>query len=190
MVKIEDITTSSVKDKIKELKESGNKSFGEKNYLMAEQIYTEALSLFDLHKIEEKELEIQIRSNLVACHLKLEAYGRAIEECNQILKVDENHVKTLLRRARGYEAQEKYEDAIKDLQKVLGLQPDLKEAKDSLNRLSELRKKQQEQEMGKMLGQLKDLGNQFLGSFGISLDNFKMEKNENTGSYNLSYKSN
>ena len=37
-----------------------------------------------------------------------------------------------------------------------------------------------------VLGGLKNLGNTILGKIGMSLDNFKMNPNEN-GSYNISY---
>jgi hypothetical protein len=36
-------------------------------------------------------------------------------------------------------------------------------------------------------GKLKDLGNMFLGNFGMSVDNFKATKDETTGSYNIAY---
>lgn len=35
------------------------------------------------------------------------------------------------------------------------------------------------------LGKLKDLGNAFLSNFGMSLDNFKLEQDKNTGSWNI-----
>ena len=38
-----------------------------------------------------------------------------------------------------------------------------------------------------MLGKLKDLGNSVLGRFGMSLDNFKAEKDPTTGSYSVSF---
>ena len=37
-------------------------------------------------------------------------------------------------------------------------------------------------------GKLKDLGNTVLGKFGMSLDNFKADKDPNTGSYSINFK--
>jgi hypothetical protein len=38
-----------------------------------------------------------------------------------------------------------------------------------------------------MMGKLKDLGNSLLGNFGLSTDNFKAEKDDATGSYNIQF---
>jgi hypothetical protein len=38
-----------------------------------------------------------------------------------------------------------------------------------------------------VLGKLKDLGNSVLSNFGMSLDNFKMDKDPNTGGYSIRF---
>lgn len=38
-----------------------------------------------------------------------------------------------------------------------------------------------------MLGKLKDLGNSLLGRFGLSVDNFKADKDPQTGSYSIRF---
>ena len=37
------------------------------------------------------------------------------------------------------------------------------------------------------LGKLKELGNSFLGNFGMSLDSFKMEQDKTTGSWSIRF---
>ena len=38
-----------------------------------------------------------------------------------------------------------------------------------------------------MLSKMKDLGNSLLGNFGLSLDNFKAQKDETTGSFSIQF---
>ena len=47
-----------------------------------------------------------------------------------------------------------------------------------------------EKEKEEMVSKLKDLGNFLLGKVGLSLDNFKVEQNPETGSYNIQFQQN
>ena len=57
----------------------------------------------------------------------------------------------------------------------------------AIPRLEKLSAAKLEEQKEEMLGKLKDLGNSVLGRWGMSLDNFKAEKDPNTGSYNISF---
>jgi hypothetical protein len=68
----------------------------------------------------------------------------------------------------------------------LELQSDFVPAKQALQRLPPIIAAKQEKEREEMMGQLKDLGNKFLGLFGLSVDNFKAEKDA-SGGYKLNF---
>jgi hypothetical protein len=58
----------------------------------------------------------------------------------------------------------------------LELEPQNAQARDSCEKLAPLVAAQREKEKEEMIAKLKDLGNSFLGKFGISLDNFQAVK--------------
>ncbi|KAI9832216.1 MAG: hypothetical protein M1826_002220 [Phylliscum demangeonii] len=53
--------------------------------------------------------------------------------------------------------------------------------------LSGAEEAQKEAEMGEMMSKLKELGNGILKPFGLSTENFKMTKDENSGGYNMQF---
>lgn len=183
------ITTNFMKE-VLELKEKGNGFFSQGNVTDAEVKYQEAL--IKLENITEDEqklpLKIQLCSNLGACYLKMNAYNRTIEYCTEAITLDPKNVKSLIRRSKAKELLEKYEEAIEDIKKFLEIQPDSKEGKETLKKLEDILKEKQQKEMEKMTEQLKTLGNQFLGMFGMSTDNFAFEKNPETGGYSVNIK--
>jgi hypothetical protein len=68
---------------------------------------------------------------------------------------------------------------------ALKLDPSNAAARQNVQNWEPIVKERQEKMKEEMMGKLKDLGNSILGRFGMSLDNFKMEKDPNTGGYSI-----
>jgi hypothetical protein len=71
---------------------------------------------------------------------------------------------------------------------VLELNPHDTETRVKVAKWEPTVKERQEQMKAEMLDKLKDLGNTVLGRFGLSLDNFKMDQDPNTGGYSINFK--
>ncbi|KAE8448663.1 hypothetical protein EG329_009088 [Mollisiaceae sp. DMI_Dod_QoI] len=184
-----------------------------------------------------------LKSNIAACHLKLEDWKEAIKAATAALdgldklqgkgkdapkkeeekaveeEADEEIVsagalkaedtsdkgkreadierirgKALMRRARarselgGWANLSGAEEDYKALDKMQNLSvADRKLVKRQLVLLPPRTKAAQEKEMGDMMGKLKELGNGILKPFGLSTDNFQMQKDPNTGGYSMNF---
>ena len=153
-------------------------------------------------------LAARLHGNCAACHLKLEAWRAAEAACSEALRgaeaADEADggaaVKNLMRRctarerldgalaeeARAEDLQH-LEGAVADAQRVLEAEPGNKFAADFLRRKGGELEARRQRQRDEMIGKLKGLGNSILGRFGMSLDNFKAEKDPQTGSYNIRF---
>ncbi|KAK6827373.1 hypothetical protein PG987_010714 [Apiospora arundinis] len=103
--------------------------------------------------------------------------------------------KALMRRARARSEQGGWanlsgaEEDYKLLSAMENLSPtDRKIVTTQLRLLPPRSKAAQEKEMAEMWGKLKDLGNGILKPFGLSTDNFKMDKDEKSGGYSMNFK--
>lgn len=126
----------------------------------------------------------QLLGNAGLCLMKLESRDEAIEMFSEALRHDPTYQKVYFRRAECYYQQEKYSYASADYteyEKLGGVFDNL-----AKQRKTHAEMKQKE-EMQKMLGDLKDLGNKCLGWFGLSTDNFKFDKDPATGSYSMRF---
>lgn len=104
-----------------ELKEEGNRLFQKRDHEGAMLKYEKALKLLPKNHIDVAHLH----SNMAACYMQLGLgeYPRAINECNLALEAHPRYSKALLKRARCYEALNRFDLALRDVNTVLSLEP-------------------------------------------------------------------
>ena len=73
---------------------------------------------------------------------------------------------------------------------MVELEPRHVEANRAVRRLPAKIEERNERMKAEMFDNLKKLGNMCLGPFGLSTDNFKMEQDPGTGSYNIQFQQN
>lgn len=170
-----------------------NDAKAEGNALFKDGHYEDALTKYDLALEVAPEIPsaVELRSichaNRAVCFLKLGKYQETVKECTKSLELNPEYVKALIRRAEAHERLEHYEEAIADNKKILELDPSNDHARRTIVRLEPLAREKAEKMKEEMIGKLKDLGNSLLGRFGMSVDNFKVVKDPNTGSSTIQY---
>ncbi|CAO2825857.1 unnamed protein product [Amaranthus hypochondriacus] len=104
-----------------ELKEEGNKLFQKHDYEGAMLKFEKALKLLPSNHIDVANL----RTNMGNCYMQmgLGEYPRAINECNLALEVAPKYSKALLRRAKCFEALNRFDLALRDVSIVLNMEP-------------------------------------------------------------------
>ena len=151
---------------------------------------------------EEEESEEKRREDLVgaelsllycnraACFLSEKQWQATVDDCTAALGANKRNVKAYWRRADAREALGKYREALDDLHALCKLDAELakqQSVRRAVARLEPLAKQQQEAELREVLGKLKQFGNMVLGKFGLSTDDFKMEKDPQSGGYSLRF---
>lgn len=158
------------------LKAEGNVLYGAGDFAGATAKFTEALRSACVGKDERAVFF----ANRAAAKLKIGDMRGVVDDCGESLALRASYVKARARRKEALVALHDYRAAIEDA-KVLG---DL----EGVRVLEEKAKAKEEREKEDAISQLKDLGNSLLGNFGMSLDNFAMEQDPATGSYNIKMK--
>lgn len=105
----------------RELKEEGNKLFQKRDHEGAMLKYEKGIKLLPSNHIDVAYL----RSNMAACFMQMgiSDYPRAIHECNLALEVAPKYSKALLKRARCYEALNRLDLALRDVTRILNMEP-------------------------------------------------------------------
>jgi len=165
-------------------KEEGNKHFKENNFSLAIQSYTEGIRICPLSFPRDRSI---LYSNRAATKAKLDHKKDAIKDCSKAIELHDVYVKAILRRATLYQETEQLDEALKDFQRVLELDPRNNEALYAARVLPEQINIRNEKLKEEMMGKLKDLGNMCLRPFGLSTNNFNLQQDPGTGGYNIQF---
>lgn len=114
-------------------KNQGNECFKARQYKTAVKYYTQGIEV----ECGVDAIVVALHINRAACNLELKNYRRCIEDCKQVLLLDENNVKACYRAGRAFFAVERYVEAKQILQ--FGLTKDLenKLLKETLQKVQE-----------------------------------------------------
>lgn len=120
---------------IPDIKEKGNILFKEKNYNAACEMYAKGIGILEQLMLGEKpneeewlalnQLKTPLLLNYAQCKLIQEEYYAVIEHCTTVLKHNPDNVKALYKRGKAYIGVWNEEEAIKDLTRVVELDPTL-----------------------------------------------------------------
>jgi len=99
-----------------------------KRYKSCLELLGQSDKLSEETKKESKEMKLLIELNKAACYLQLGDPTSALTSCNVVLKDDRFSKKALFRRAKAHQQRNEFVEAIQDLEKLLELDPDNKDA--------------------------------------------------------------
>lgn len=184
------LTPSEIEERTsdaKKLKAEGNDAYNKEKFEEAIRLYSEGIEVCP--KSSRKDRAI-LFSNRSACYAKMDRTDDSIQDCTSALSLHPQYLKVYLRRAQLYDKTEKFEEATKDYEKILEIDPSIHSARKALIDMPEKIEARNEKLKQQMMSSLKDLGNLFLRPFGLSTDNFQMQQNPDTGSYNVQFNNN
>ena len=174
---------------IAKLKEEGNAHFRAKEYEEAKSSYTEAIFSAETSGLEiDPELKSALFANRAACFMSLDEPEPCLSDCDRALNLKTPYPRVRCRRFWALRKLNKKNDALAELKKAIEEDPSIEQS--YAKELGEIQKEADEETeklKAEALGQLKDLGNKFLGLFGLSTDNFQMQKNPD-GGYSMQFK--
>lgn len=166
--KEKELWSLSLEDKVRcalQRKEKGADLFKAKKFEMALSKYntiSEYINDSDFEKNRDnkkyiKEFTRTINLNKAACYLQIGDPTNALVFCNKVIEEDRNNPKALFRRAKAHHCRSEHVEAATDLNRVLELEPENKEAKTMLQQVLRAQKvldKQSRSTFAKMCGGL------------------------------------
>lgn len=124
-------------------KEKGNQQVKEQKYELAIECYSKAIQVYNK--------DPAYFCNRALCHLKLNNFKECLDDCNQSIVLDPTLAKAYYRRMQSYEALGENMLAIKDIQKVIELDPKCQKFKTDYDRIhNNIKKEESEKEKQKI----------------------------------------
>uniref|UniRef100_A0A8C3B8Y9 Sperm associated antigen 1 n=1 Tax=Cairina moschata TaxID=8855 RepID=A0A8C3B8Y9_CAIMO len=117
-------------EEFKTLKNEGNDFVKNGKYEEAVKKYSECMKLNDK--------ECTVYTNRALCYLKLYKYEEAKQDCDHVLQIEDSNIKAFYRRALAYKGLQNYQASVDDLNKVLLIDPNVLEAKNELEQVTQL----------------------------------------------------
>ncbi|GLC46334.1 hypothetical protein PLESTB_001000100 [Pleodorina starrii] len=178
------VTDADALARAEALKCEGNQLFGRGLWDEAAAKYNEALDAAPRSASREQAIYF---ANLAACNIKTQQYAVAVQNCTEAIRLDGSYQKAYMRRCEAFERLEKVDHALSDAKALLEVAPECAWARARVAALQPLVDERTEKLKAEMFGKLKELGNTVLGKFGLSVDNFKFDKDPNTGGYSIRF---
>ncbi|XP_067010616.1 AH receptor-interacting protein [Anabrus simplex] len=150
---------------VPELREAGNRLYGQKDYAGAADKYALALGILEQLMLSEKphdeewnalnQLKIPLLLNFAQCKLHEKDYYTVIEHCSTVLGSDPNNVKALFRRAKAHVGAWNPREAHADFERVAELDQSLVPAiKKEVKFLEDLEKQRNDEDKEKYKGKI------------------------------------
>merc|ERR1711991_607171 len=119
-------------------KEEGNELFKSGKFPDAIIVYTRGLAAAT--KDEER---VALLNNRAACHFQERNFRQAIADATEVLQLEPDNLKALLRRGTAYENIEKIDPALADMKRLQELSPGMPQVSQALHRLQRMAKQKE-----------------------------------------------
>jgi len=131
------------------IKAEGNDKLKAGDYFSAKCLYSGALEMLDrfcMHLQSADETWESLKNNMALCDFKRQEWTRVVETSTEVLTRNSSNTKALYRRSVAFAAQDRHHDAMRDLRRVLELEPGNVDARRKLSEMGEQRKVMRHQE--------------------------------------------
>jgi len=102
-------------------KERGDEKYKNADFEGAIELYTHCLEALRREGNRNTDLRMKALSNRAACYKQISNFDGVIADCTEVLEIEPDNVKALVRRAQAFEGVERYRFALQDCKTVLAM---------------------------------------------------------------------